>query len=114
MATSPASRRRAPAPPLLVEDLPQAVDPQVAALDRQTKAIEALTAAVNAGRADFKPAADALHGLFAAQSKLCDFLVNNRLKIVASTIAVLVAVGAISPNAASAIGAALKAAGWAS
>lgn len=108
MAPQPAARPHASAPPILVGELPEPVDPQVAALDRQTAAIEALTAAVNAGREDFKPAADALHGLFMAQTRLCDFLVNHRLKIVGGCVTILVAVGAISPNAAAMISAALR------
>jgi hypothetical protein len=94
-----------------------------AAIDRQTAAIEALTGELAAGREDlktelqqtrdeFKPAVDAVHGLFEAQSKLCGLIVNHRLKIMGGVIAVLVAVNAISPSTAAAIANALKAAGF--
>jgi hypothetical protein len=95
------------------EDLPNALpcNAQAEAIDRQTAAIERLTDEVVATRKAFKPAADSIHSLGEAQQKLCNFLVNNRLKIVAGLLAGLVAVGAISPNVATALGAILKAMG---
>lgn len=82
---------------------------QVAAMDRQTVAIQALVTELTATRLAFTPAAEAIHGLGDAQAKFCAFLVGNRLKLTASIPVVLVAVGAISPNAANVIGAILKA-----
>lgn len=84
---------------------------QIAALDRQTDAITALVGELRQTRIDFKPAADALHGLGDAQAKFCAFLVNNRLKLLTGGLGLLAAMGAISPNLAEALGAALKAMG---
>lgn len=87
------------------------LDPHVAAMDRQTAAMNDLVEQIKNARQDFKPAADAVHRLGAAQEKFCNFLVNNRLKLLSGSIAALVAVGAISPNLANGIGIFLKAVG---
>jgi hypothetical protein len=114
-------RSRAPARQRPVAEAPPAnhnaapCNVQADAIDRQTDAIRDLIAEFARGqdelkamRVAFKPAADAIHSLGDAQVKLCNFLVNNRLKLVAGLIATLVAVGAISPNAATVLGAILK------
>ena len=46
------------------------------------------------------PAANGIHNLAEAQRKLCEFMVRHRLKLAASVPLVLVAIGAVSPNAA--------------
>jgi hypothetical protein len=74
----------------------------------QAEAIERLTDEVIVTREAFKPAADALHSLGDAQQRFCRFLVNNRLKLVGGLLVCLVLVGAISPNAATALGTILK------
>lgn len=96
--------------------------PQVEALDRQTRAIEALTDEIRSSReavsgalhtaqekvsADLKavldtiePGVTAIAELGGAQKKLCAFIVKNRLKISLGIVSALLAVGAISPNAA--------------
>lgn len=81
---------------------------QADAIDRQTAAIRDLVSELRQTRVALTPAAEALHSLGDAQRKLCNFLVNNRLKLVAGLLAALVAVGAISPNAATVLGSILK------
>lgn len=90
----------------VVQDFPPGVqeDAHVAAMDRQTAAMMALVGEISQARADFKPAADALHSLGDAQTKFCNFILKNRLKLVGGTLGALVAVGAISPTAAGALG----------
>lgn len=94
----------------VVQDFPQSIqdDAHVAAMDRQTAAMNALVDQIREARADFKPAADALHSLGEAQTKFCEFIVKNRLKLAAGILSALVAVGAISPAAAGALGSFLK------
>ena len=89
----------------------QAIDRQTAAIDNLNETLGRILTEVSATRVAFKPAADAIHSLGDAQQKLCRFLVNNRLKLVAGTIAFLVAVGAISPNAAAVLSTFLKTVG---
>jgi hypothetical protein len=98
--------------PAVVQDFPPGMSngcAQVDAMDRQTAAIEALTAELRVAHQALTPAAEAITDLGAAQRKLCDFLIGNRLKIAGSIPVVLVAVGAISPNAAQVIGTILRA-----
>ena len=87
-------------------------------MDRNTAAIDRLAAEVTRAREDFKaiigevvkelkPAADSLEKLGGAQEKLCNFIVNNRLKLAGGVIGALLAVGAISPSAADALRAVL-------
>lgn len=73
---------------------------QAEATEKLAHAGESLAHAINGAVVTLKPAADALHSLSEAQRKFCDFLVKHRLKLAASVPAVLVSVGAISPNAA--------------
>lgn len=70
------------------------------ALDRLAGAIE-----------DLKPAADGIHSLGVAQTKFCNFLVKHRLKLALSIPSILVAIGAISPNAAHSVAVILKSLG---
>lgn len=86
------------------------VDPII----RQAEAGEALAKAMDrlAGAIeDLKPAADGIHSLGVAQTKFCNFLVKHRLKLALSIPSVLVAVGAISPNAAHTVAVILKSLG---
>jgi hypothetical protein len=79
-----------------------------AAADRQAAATAALATAIGEFTSAITPAVTAIHQLSVAQKKLCDLIVDHRLKIFGSIPLVLVAIGAISPNAAKAIGVALK------
>lgn len=85
-----------------------AMQAQAAALNRLADVGEKLAGSVDKAIEAFRPAADAVHGLGEAQRKLCAFLVKHRLKLVASIPAVLVGVGAISPNAAHGLATLLK------
>lgn len=74
--------------------------PTVEAEDPQVQAAKLLAASVDRAIDRFGPAADAVVHLADAQKRLCGFLVNHRLKLAMSVPVVLVAVGALSPNAA--------------
>lgn len=102
MPPSPSSALAQPNEPPPCEQA-QAIREQTEAMDRQTAKMGELVDELKASTKAFLPAADAVAELGAAQRKLCNFIVGNRLKITAATISVLLGVGAISPNAAEAI-----------
>lgn len=97
--------------------------PQVEALERIAAVGERLAPLADAllHKADadalsmierFAAGADAAAGLGAAQTKLCDFLVNNRMKLTGGVFGIMVAAGVISPNLAAVVTKALHAVGW--
>lgn len=78
-----------------------AADQQLAqAAERLAEAIARGAAALEGLAESVAPAANGIHNLAEAQRKLCDFMLRHRLKLAASVPMVLVAIGAISPNAA--------------
>ena len=86
------------------------------AMMRQAEATQALAdagrevaAAINAAAVTLQPMAEAVHSLSEAQKRFCAFIVGHRLKIAGSAPVVMVAVGAISPNAAHVLAQALRA-----
>lgn len=114
MVSRPA-RARAPAesvvqdfPPPLEGGPPRGLCNEGCAADQQlAQAAERLAEAIGRGAAALEglaeavaPAANGIHNLAEAQRKLCDFILRHRLKLAASVPVVLVAVGAVSPNAA--------------
>lgn len=121
MSRAPRAAARKAAPRLIVDKFPapprSAVEAELAealesgGLAALAKAIETHASAVRDGAealghftAAIKPAADGIDSLADAQRKLCQFIVKHRLKLAASIPAVLMAIGAISPNAAQALG----------
>lgn len=109
------ARRAAPS---VVQDFPQDRPETEDLALRSIQAQEALAAAIGRGAAALErcatvaePAAEAIASLSDAQKRFCNFIVAHRLKLTASIPVVLVAIGAISPNAARVIGELLRAYG---
>lgn len=100
MPASRAAARRAVSEPLSNESPPCE---QAQALREQTAVAQELVAELRTWRETFKPAADAVVGFEARLDALCKWLRRWGPLALASAPGVLVAIGAISPNAASAL-----------
>jgi hypothetical protein len=73
---------------------------QAEAMEDQAKALNRIADMGEHMITAFGPAAQAITDLGEAQKKLCNFLVQNRVKILLGAVSLAAALGAITPNAA--------------
>ena len=105
-------RRVRPAAPAPTHNsCPELISEQTVATHRVADAIESLAGAVREGTIAFQPAADTVAGAGQRLDALCSFLAKKGPWLLASVPAVLLAIGAISPNAAAGLKAGIAALG---